>query len=954
MRTLATTVGLALLATACGGSSGGTSGTSVGASTGAASTSGGVSSTGRGTSGTGTGTAGTATGGSSSGGTTAGSLAAGQPCTADSTCVSGICGVAGSGKCCAGPSPCATGDAACGASACDDTGACVYPTGTTACGETACANGVLTGASCNGAGSCADGGSVACAGHFACDDGGVSCLASCGTSSDCDTPFHCSAGSCVAPIAVGPCTEGDDCNSGVCAGAVDGGSGNCCQAACQPAQDPACTSNTCDATTGACVYPLGATCGSGPVCGNATLVTSTCDSHGDCIPTPTSCPDDFGCDLTDTGCNVSCALDADCASGAYCDADAGSCLLKLAAGPCSENGACTSGICGLSGTGHCCAATCTNTAAPCGAVDCDGTTALCSYPDSGTACGTVLESCTGSTQQNASACDGTGNCNSSPGTTDCTPFICGQSACLTTCTDNTSCGSSDFCDVANTTCCSGLPGDGTGTLAVDSKNGSDATACCGIGTNGACQTINQAMKLIDSAKAENVTLTATVGGAGGDWAPANEVYPIVLGWGVELSAPGVSFNDLNGNAELIDIAQYSTNDTGGGASILGTAASQVVVGMDTQQDQETDTSSIQVETGETLYIANAIVNGNAASGTAAITVTAGGSLLLGQDQSAAVQGTVDIGSPFLPDGWDGILCQTNATTSQGCTITDAALQGQSSVVITQQEDQDLEILDFGTVTLTSDPIVGVAPAQPGFLECPSKNDMSSSQTAAVLLKGSASLTFENGAVQCISGGGFGLVASASGGLPALTLSNTTIQNTELGLYASAGTATVSSSTIQYNYDGVEQDGDGTNIASVDLSGGTSGTTNTVVCSNSAESALGGLDGPGVDVLNNTSNGLAADNVDWDTAGPDVFTCGAGNANCTCAITTCTNLAGIDDMNAVDESSGFITTTGNGLSQASCTPPGIFCSAQIPCRAWETCCLPAGGRKSQCQEGPVCN
>jgi hypothetical protein len=57
------------------------------------------------------------------------------------------------------------------------------------------------------------------------------------------------------------------------------------------------------------------------------------------------------------------------------------------------------------------------------------------------------------------------------------------------------------------------------------------------------------MALIDAAQAQNVTINATVNGVGGDWA-AKETYPIVLGWGVELSAPWVFFLDAKNGATV--------------------------------------------------------------------------------------------------------------------------------------------------------------------------------------------------------------------------------------------------------------------------------------------------------------------------------------------------------------------------------------------------------------------
>src|SRR5581483_4466130 len=144
--------------------------------------------------------------------------------------------------------------------------------------------------------------------------------------------------------------------------------------------------------TGACLYPVGAVCGPSPICGDAKLTENTCDIHGSCVPTPMSCPDNLGCDATHDGCNASCMQDADCARGAYCETDAGTCRLPVATGPCDTNEGCTSGICGIAGAGHCCTQTCTNATPPCGATDCDATGA-CSFPD-GTACGDIAESCT--------------------------------------------------------------------------------------------------------------------------------------------------------------------------------------------------------------------------------------------------------------------------------------------------------------------------------------------------------------------------------------------------------------------------------------------------------------------------------------------------------------------------------------------------------------------------------
>ncbi len=543
----------------------------------------------------------------------------GHLCSSNAACASGICGITGSGNCCA--NVCSTSDATCGATACDTTGACAYPVQGSACGSISCVGDQVSTSSCNGAGTCASA-TGPCFGNTLCVRSG--CLPSCQSSADCQTGFSCNAGTCVAPAATGTCTENDDCTSSVCGLS---GTGNCCTSACAPTADPACSPTTCDATSGDCVYPQGSACGT-LSCTGSTASAGVCDVAGVCQPNPSACPDNFGCDDAGTACNTGCAELADCAAGFFCAGDAG-CVAQIATGACATNDACSSGVCGLAGSGNCCASLCTSGDPTCGATDCDATTEACNYPASGLACGTAVQSCTGSASQAPSACDGAGNC-SAPAAIDCMPYACGATNCLTSCTDDTECGTKDLCDVLNATCCSGLALGGA--IAVDSVAGSDSTACCGIGSNGACSTLTHAMTLIDAAQAQKVTINATVDGGGGDWAPAGEVYPIVLGWGVELNAPGVYFDDTAspGNAEIFDIANFSANDTVGYASIAGTnQASQIWIGMDSLGNQSADSSAIQVEPSNILYIANTTVNGSAAAHSAAITLSPGATMALG-------------------------------------------------------------------------------------------------------------------------------------------------------------------------------------------------------------------------------------------------------------------------------------------------------------------------------------
>jgi hypothetical protein len=73
--------------------------------------------------------------------------------------------------------------------------------------------------------------------------------------------------------------------------------------------------------------------------------------------------------------------------------------------------------------------------------------------------------------------------------------------------------------------------------------------------------------------------------------------------------------------------------------------------------------------------------------------------------------------------------------------------------------------------------------------------------------------------------------------------------------------------------------------------------------------------PGIDAYNTSRISLDADNVTWDTAGPDYFSCDRAFASCVCNLASCSTALGGDDMDAVEDSTylGAITTAGNKQS-----------------------------------------
>jgi hypothetical protein len=401
------------------------------------------------------------------------------------------------------------------------------------------------------------------------------------------------------------------------------------------------------------------------------------------------------------------------------------------------------------------------------------------------------------------------------------------------------------------------------------------------------------MSLIDMAGAANVTIAATIDGGSGDWTPSGETYPIILGWGAELSAPGVYFFDPSldgGHDAVFNVQIYSNKDSLGSASIIGTAANPIGVGMNAANTEHTnDVQAIEVNS--TLYLANANVNGSEASFTSAIMVAATGTLVLGADQSNANSGTVFVGNAlenFMTDGYVGIV--------SGGTVRDVAMSGTTSSVVVQGQNGFDFFLTDGSLTLSSNPVIGIAPTKAGFGACNIKHD----GDGVVVFGGNVSLT--NATVQCLGASGVGMAGGTA------TVSNSLIQNCDFGVAVVAGSLSLASSTIIYSVVGVQQQGG----AAVDLSFG----GNTVVCSSISEDPLEQYAAFGMDVYNSGQNVLNASNVAWDTAGPDTFTCNGDISNltsCSCNLTTCATSPGSNDMDAVTIDGGTITTTGNTQS-----------------------------------------
>ncbi len=109
-----------------------------------------------------------------------------------------------------------------------------------------------------------------------------------------------------------------------------------------------------------------------------------------------------------------------------------------------------------------------------------------------------------------------------------------------------------------------------------------------------------------------------------------------------------------------------------------------------------------------------------------------------------------------------------------------AFDGGSSVSISEQANHDIDAEDFAAIKLTSRPQIGIKPKAPGRAKCVNQQDGSASSDGAVLVHGKASVTLDNGAIECIGGTAIVLESSANG-TPSLSMSGTTIEDAQVGL-----------------------------------------------------------------------------------------------------------------------------------------------------------------------------
>lgn len=358
---------------------------------------------------------------------------------------------------------------------CYGSGACRVCSGT---GDGYCTDGVCCSAACAGAcdvcknglagstspdGTCVFAqigypGSPTC-GAYACSGSGATCptgTEGCTTDAQCNGGYYCAAdATCKARKADGQTcnvVSGQDCLQSGCRVCSSGfcTDGYCCNSAC----DQSCDLCNKAGSEGAC-SPAGAGLPGTPSCApyecsDGATCAATCATNADCTT-------GFFCDTTNlcvpqAGVGSPCSVQANCSAGLFCID--GVCCMTDCVGAClacsqAKKGQGEDGICGFIANGADPDTECADQLpSSCGSIGtCNGAGACALHPE-GTDCGSP--SCTSGAQV-TSSCNGFGQCLPSL-STPCSPYVCSGNTCATSCTDDTGCVGMTYCNLLTHKC----------------------------------------------------------------------------------------------------------------------------------------------------------------------------------------------------------------------------------------------------------------------------------------------------------------------------------------------------------------------------------------------------------------------------------------------------------------------------------------------------------------------
>jgi hypothetical protein len=441
---------------------------------------------------------------------------------------------------------------------------------------------------------------------------------------------------------------------------------------------------------------------------------------------------------------------------------------------------------------------------------------------------------------------------------------------------------------------------------IDGSNGSDATACCGVSTTTACQTVSHAMGLVAAAATSGVVLEAYNSSDGGSWTN-QETYPIHLGWGVTLDAPGIHFVSQGDAGDVFDVYAYDATDTGtvtihGGNSNV--AADGVFIGFDPALADPFASANATVginanvngQTGVPLVISEVWINANdTTSSCYDLEVGPGASVTFGPNPVELGNGLHIGGENDALTGAYGIYCK-----GAGASIKDDATATSPVLSVEAKNNSYLDVEDGCTVSLTQGPILGGRTSTPSDWNgststCPCGTrcqfGCNSKPPVGVEMVGSGQLSFGSpampGSVLCADIG-FDQETSNASGSPSVSVNGAVVDLLEVsfwwngcsygygatygsrcaGAMITAGTFSAANTTFERGYIGVFV---GVDAGSVDLSGGGDG-GNTFFCNSSYwggpsycgnNSNIVPANYAGTNLVNETASvGINAENASW--------------------------------------------------------------------------------------------
>jgi len=354
-------------------------------------------------------------------------------------------------------------DTCTGDTTCDAKGACLKKNGkactaSTECASTFCIDGFCCASACDGGcgvcdatpGTCtaakvgSKGAHPTCAGYL-CDGKALACPTTCASDADCSSDHYCSSANLC---------EASKSTSASCNATTDCASPPCRECASTFCADGYCCDKACD---GACDE-----CAAEP--GTCHLMKKGTEGAPSCAP--------YACTGASSACDTECVTKDDCAPGGWCEG--GECFANREIGKdCGKDEACKSGHCA---DGVCCEGKCAGQCeacdvdgskgkctavvgkphtprdacgggspdAPCSQLGCDGVvrTTCAGYAGKDTIC--AKAKCEAGAESPEGRCNGKGACGAS--STPCDPYVCGPTACKTSCTIDADCAKGLLCD----------------------------------------------------------------------------------------------------------------------------------------------------------------------------------------------------------------------------------------------------------------------------------------------------------------------------------------------------------------------------------------------------------------------------------------------------------------------------------------------------------------------------